>query len=177
MKIYALQLPHFYSPYTDNIEVKSYTGPGSIVVENRKTLRTHDVVAFNMQFKQHFVKEFQSFRNFWSLDTTYLFSPRTLVLLKDIFLRDEHVIYELVEPEDKIHLYYVYPPAPTYSEPYPTYATIAAELPPDVHFFRKFADANYLLVTETFKQRWKEAGLKGATFLLKWDGKHAYPRV
>jgi hypothetical protein len=74
--------------------------------------------------------------------------------------------------------FYVYPIAPDCGEPYPTYATLSAYAEQhNLHFFRKFVDSQYVLVTETFRQRFKQAKFKGASFLLKFDGKRSWPKV
>ena len=60
-------------------------------------------------------------------------------------------------------------------EPYPTYASIAQHRPADLHFFKKFADADFYLVTQTFVDRVKATGVRGLSFVLRWDGERSYP--
>ena len=74
-----------------------------------------------------------------------------------------------------VAMFRVIPAAPPYDKPYPVYAEIAAQLPSDHHYFTKFADADFRLVTETFVERVAQKELKGFRFVLRWDGEHSYP--
>lgn len=87
-------------------------------------------------------------------------------IIQTLFLNDEPAFF------------HVYPVAPDCGEPYPTYASLSAYAEEhNLHYFRKFADSNYVIVTETLRQRFRQAKLKGASFLLKFDGKRSWPAI
>lgn len=109
-------------------------------------------------------------------DITYVFSTKAFYTLHDLVVLPENSIQMLCIEGIPLYMY-VFPASPTYCEPFPLYRTISEILPPNMHYFCKFSNSPYLLVTEKFKQRWKEQKLKGASFLLKWDGKQAYPKI
>lgn len=105
-----------------------------------------------------------------------VFSLRAMCTLPDILVQDSHIIHTITY-DGVPRFFHVCPSYPDCGEPFPTYASIAKHLPEDMHYFRKFRNADYYLVTETFKQRWKAAKLKGPTFLLRYDGTCSYPKV
>ena len=75
------------------------------------------------------------------------------------------------EDEQTLVGYYFQPAVVQYSVPYPHYAQIAKELPSHIHYFQKFPDVNFPLVTQSFVDCVKENNIRGLSFPPKFDGK------
>jgi hypothetical protein len=106
-----------------------------------------------------------------------VFSRRGMTELYDLLNYPGNIIQTLFL-NDEPAFFHVYPVAPDCGEPYPTYASLSAYAEEhNLHYFRKFADSNYVIVTETLRQRFRQAKLKGASFLLKFDGKRSWPAI
>ena len=104
------------------------------------------------------------------------FMPSAFEAVKDLLAYPSHEIYTLMLEEWPV-AYLVRPAAaPTVSEN-PTYAEISAHLPEGLHYFRKFEETEFKLVTETFVERCQQLKLKGIKFHLRWDGQKSYPSV
>ncbi|MBT9544410.1 MAG: hypothetical protein IV090_03395 [Candidatus Sericytochromatia bacterium] len=103
-----------------------------------------------------------------------LFYPQAFYPLADLLIAGNNakcVLNKQGIPE----LFRIYPTHVDCGEPYPTYASIAQHRPADLHFFKKFADADFYLVTQTFVDRVKATGVRGLSFVLRWDGERSYP--
>jgi hypothetical protein len=72
--------------------------------------------------------------------------------------------------------YYITPVAAPVSDS-PTYAEIAAKRPENLHYFRKFEDTGFQIVTEEFLACCKQHKITGLKAFLRWDGKKSYPPV
>lgn len=67
--------------------------------------------------------------------------------------------------------YWFRPAIVTYNCEYPTYEEIAEQLPSHIHYFQKYPDVDFPLVTETFVNCVKQNKIKGLRFPPKYDGK------
>lgn len=75
------------------------------------------------------------------------------------------------ENEQELVGYWFRPAIVTYNCEYPTYEEIAEQLPPHIHYFQKYPDVDFPLVTETFVHCVKQNKIKGLRFPPKFDGK------
>lgn len=105
---------------------------------------------------------------------TLLFSAQAFHDLRDLLVQPFNQIYTYLV-YDLPTFYCVYPPAVDCGEPYPDYRRIAECLPPNLHYFRKFENSDFLCVTDTFFQRVKAQKLKGFGFEMKWNGSKIVP--
>lgn len=105
-----------------------------------------------------------------------LFWPEGFYALEDLLTTGGNRV-ECGLIDEGIAMFRVTPAAPQYHQAYPCYAEIAAQLPNDHHYFTKFADVDFRLVTESFVQRVEDQQLKGFRFALRWDGERSYPLI
>ncbi|MBT9544403.1 MAG: hypothetical protein IV090_03360 [Candidatus Sericytochromatia bacterium] len=112
-----------------------------------------------------------------------VFYPQAFQILSDLLISNKNSIFyakdvknnEFKDERKNAPLFCVLPTHVDCGEPYPTYASIAQHRPADLHFFKKFADADFYLVTQTFVDRVKATGVRGLSFVLRWDGERSYP--
>lgn len=107
---------------------------------------------------------------------TPVFKYTAMEALQDLLLYPGNEIFTFLY-EGWPCFYQIRPVAPPYAQAYPCYAEIAAQRPADLHFFRKFDDADFFLVSEHFVQEVARLKLKGFTCMLRWDGTNVYPKV
>lgn len=176
--LYGLHIDELLSYHVaiDDFQVKDFEESKHIsLIESQPSLKKKYITKDLIGIKSNSDMGFVPFKN-QAPDLAFLFSFKAFYILRDMFSLSENQIKVLSINEFPFY-FYVFPSFVKCDEPFPVYKKISQNLPENLHFFRKFENANYLIVTESFRLRWKESKLTGATFLLKWDGKHAYPRV
>jgi hypothetical protein len=104
-----------------------------------------------------------------------VFYPQAFYPLADLLISGGNQSKTVLNVQGEPNLFRIYPTHVDCGEPYPTYASIAQHRPADLHFFKKFADADFYLVTQTFVDRVKATGVRGLSFVLRWDGERSYP--
>lgn len=99
-------------------------------------------------------------------------SIRAMEALKPVLDIEANRIMSIWTEDEKTLVGYHFQPAVVqYSVPYPHYAQIAEELPSHIHYFQKFPDVNFPLVTQSFVDCVKENNIRGLNFPPKFDGK------
>src|SRR3990167_1856749 len=119
--------------------------------------------SFNADPKKHYIFNGLFIENPPEEKHTIVFYPQSFYKLADILMSGGNQIYsatdvynnEFKDNRKQSMLFRVRPNYVDCGEPYPTYASIAQHRPADLHFFKKFADADFYLVTETFVDRVK----------------------
>ena len=99
-------------------------------------------------------------------------SIAAMAALKPVLDIEANQVTSIWTEDEKTLVGYSFQPAVVqYSVPYPDYAQIAKELPSHIHYFQKFPDVDFPLVTQAFVDCVKENKIRGLNFPPKFDGK------
>ncbi|PIQ28219.1 hypothetical protein COW36_04725 [bacterium (Candidatus Blackallbacteria) CG17_big_fil_post_rev_8_21_14_2_50_48_46] len=164
MKLYIpLAFRHGAGVYMRILQAKPF-------VEPEYYLNSAPKLSFDFNFSEDFYQYYHENPQ-EKVRSENFFSARAFHVLQDLLPLNYHEIFTLFDPKtDTFMGYHVGAARINYSKEYPTYSEIISELPAEVHFFHKFPDVSFPLVTETFVKRVHEKNLEGVRFILKWDG-------